>query len=41
MGQQFHKMMGQRSRLPAYKMKDEIVETIGSHQITVISGDTG
>ena len=40
-GQQFHKMMSQRSRLPAFKMKDDIVKTIASNQITVISGDTG
>lgn len=31
----------QRQRLPAYMMRNEIVETIASDQITVISGDTG
>jgi HrpA-like RNA helicase len=40
-GQQFHRMMSQRSRLPAFLMKDDIVKTIASNQITVISGDTG
>ena len=30
-----------RPRLPAFLMKDKIVETIASNQITVISGDTG
>ena len=40
-GQQFHRMMAQRSRLPAFKMKDDIVKTIANNQITVISGDTG
>jgi hypothetical protein len=38
---QFHTMRFQRQRLPACMMKNEIVETITSHQITVISGDTG
>lgn len=28
-------------RLPAYKVKEKIVKTIASNQITVISGDTG
>jgi hypothetical protein len=28
-------------RLPAFKMANEIVETIAAHQITVIAGDTG
>ena len=40
-GQQFHRMITQRSRLPAFKMKDDIVKTIANNQITVISGDTG
>ena len=40
-GQQFNKMIAQRSRLPGYKMKKEIVGTIATNQITVISGDTG
>jgi hypothetical protein len=37
----FQKMLAQRQRLPAYKMKDEIVSTIARSQITVIAGDTG
>jgi len=41
LGQRFHLMMSQRSRLPAFKMKDDIVRTIANNQITVISGDTG
>ena len=40
-GQRFHMMISQRSRLPAFKMKDDIVRTIANNQITVISGDTG
>lgn len=39
--QQFFKMLSQRKKLPAYLMKEEIVQTIASNQITVISGDTG
>jgi hypothetical protein len=38
---QFHTMRLQRQRLPACMMKNEIIETIALHQITVISGDTG
>jgi hypothetical protein len=37
----FQKMLAQRQRLPAYKMKDEIISTIARSQITVIAGDTG
>lgn len=37
----FQKMLAQRQRLPAYKMKEEIVSTIARSQITVIAGDTG
>jgi hypothetical protein len=37
----FYSMMQSRAKLPAYKMKDHIVDTISSHQITVVSGDTG
>ena len=41
LGERFSAMMAQRTRLPAYKMCDEIVNTIANNQITVISGDTG
>jgi len=34
-------MMAQRSRLPTYKMRESIVQTIADNQITVISADTG
>merc|ERR1719506_1888023 len=34
-------MIQSRARLPACQMKDEIVSTISSNQITVVSGDTG
>jgi hypothetical protein len=39
--ERFSTMLAQRSRLPAYKMKDKIIQTISNNQITVISGDTG
>lgn len=35
------KMMSARQSLPAWSMRDEIVHTINSHQITIISGETG
>ena len=37
----FYQMIKSRARLPACQMKDEIVSTISSNQITVVSGDTG
>lgn len=37
----FQKMLAQRERLPAYKMRQDIVSTIARSQITVIAGDTG
>ena len=35
------KMMDQRKRLPAWQLKDQIVESVNSHQVTIISGETG
>lgn len=35
------KMLQGRKKLPAYNMKDEIVNLIRSHQVVVISGETG
>lgn len=37
----FNDMLSQRTRLPAYKMKDDLVKTIRRSQVTVVSGDTG
>lgn len=37
----FHKMLSSRSKLPAYKMRDEVLGTIRDNQVTVVSGDTG
>ncbi len=37
----FKDMLSQRAKLPAYKMREEIVTTIVSSQVTVVSGDTG
>lgn len=35
------KMISARQSLPAWSMCDEIVHTINSHQVTIISGETG
>ena len=40
-GSEFQLMLSQRIKLPAYKMKDKVLETIRANQVTVISGDTG
>jgi HrpA-like RNA helicase len=37
----YKERVAQRSTLPAYAMKDAIVEAINNHSVTVISGDTG
>eukprot|EP00804_Cyclotella_cryptica_P008661 CCRYP_020114-RE/>CCRYP_020114-RE protein AED:0.18 eAED:0.18 QI:30/0.83/0.71/1/0.83/0.85/7/67/1794 len=37
----FHEMLSSRSKLPAYKMRSEVLETIRTSQVTVVSGDTG
>lgn len=38
---QFDEMLACRSKLPAYKMRHQVLEAIRNNQITVISGDTG
>jgi len=38
---EFQKMLAQRSKLPAYKMRDKLLDTIHAGQVTVVSGDTG
>lgn len=37
----YQKMLASRQSLPAWAMKNEILSTINSHQVVVISGDTG
>ena len=37
----FVDMLSQRAKLPAYKMRNELVKTIRENQVTVVSGDTG
>ncbi|ESO94287.1 hypothetical protein LOTGIDRAFT_161510 [Lottia gigantea] len=34
-------MLNFRKKLPAYQMKDEIIQTISTNQVVVISGETG
>jgi ABC-type glutathione transport system ATPase component len=34
-------MQGQRQGLPAYGLRESIVQTIGEHQVVVIEGETG
>jgi len=38
---QFQQMLAQRSKLPAYKIRDQLLSAICQNQVTVISGDTG
>lgn len=35
------KMIAQRKTLPAWEMRQVIIETVTSHQVTIISGETG
>lgn len=35
------KMIAQRERLPAWRVKDEIVRTVQANHVTIISGETG
>ena len=35
------KMLNTRMSLPAWKLRDEIVKAVNSHQVTIISGETG
>ena len=37
----YQEMMARRATLPAYQMKDTILEAIDKHSVVVISGDTG
>ncbi|EJK68353.1 hypothetical protein THAOC_10470, partial [Thalassiosira oceanica] len=37
----FKTMLNQRTKLPAFKMKDKLLATIDRNQVTVVSGDTG
>ena len=37
----FHDMLSQRTKLPAYKMRVDLVTMIRNSQVTVVSGDTG
>lgn len=34
-------MLEVRKKLPSYKMRDEIVDTVRDNQVVVISGETG
>ncbi|XP_069186180.1 ATP-dependent DNA/RNA helicase DHX36 isoform X2 [Procambarus clarkii] len=37
----YQQMLEVRKRLPSYKMRDEILDKIGSNQVVVLSGETG
>lgn len=37
----FQSMLSQRKNLPAWEMRDRIVECVSTHQVTIISGETG
>ena len=37
----FQQLLKQRQNLPAYKMREKLLSTINSNQVTVVSGDTG
>ena len=38
---QQQRMLGIRRSLPAWKLKDDIVDTVNKYQVTIISGETG
>ncbi|TLS28167.1 hypothetical protein PpBr36_01686 [Pyricularia pennisetigena] len=38
---EYRKMLGQRQKLPAWLLRDEIVRTVAEHQVTIIAGETG
>ncbi|ODV90774.1 hypothetical protein CANCADRAFT_110676 [Tortispora caseinolytica NRRL Y-17796] len=38
---EFKKMIAARKALPAWKMSKDIVDVIGSHQVTLVTGETG
>jgi len=37
----YRKMQRVRAQLPAYRHQQEIVEAVASHQVTIVSGETG
>ncbi|KAK8400341.1 hypothetical protein O3P69_003203 [Scylla paramamosain] len=39
--QMYQRMLEVRKKLPSYKMRDEIVDTIRNNQVVVLSGETG
>lgn len=39
--QMYQRMLEVRKKLPSYEMRDEIVNTINSNQVVVLSGETG
>lgn len=40
-GHAFQKMVEQRKKLPAWQVKEDVVDTVNDNQITIISGETG
>jgi ATP-dependent RNA helicase DHX57 len=38
---EWKKMLGQRQKLPAWQVRNLVVETVEKHQVTIISGETG
>lgn len=37
----YQKMLAQRQKLPAWQVRENVVETVADNQITIISGETG
>ncbi|KAK4223952.1 putative ATP-dependent RNA helicase ucp12 [Podospora fimiseda] len=37
----YKKMLAQRERLPAWKVRENVVRTVSDNQVTIISGETG
>lgn len=37
----YQKMLAQRQKLPAWQVREDVVETVADNQITIISGETG
>ncbi|KAK4163567.1 putative ATP-dependent RNA helicase ucp12 [Cladorrhinum sp. PSN259] len=37
----YKKMLSQRERLPAWKVRDNVIRTVSENQVTIISGETG
>ncbi|KAL8357923.1 hypothetical protein RB598_002623 [Gaeumannomyces tritici] len=37
----YRKMLGQRQKLPAWQVRDELVATVMENQVTIIAGETG